>query len=271
MNSLPSHDTPCKVRRMRRWVASLAFPLALSVSSPVLAQDEEAKRILKAMADYVTAQQQIQLTYDVDIEVITPHLEKLQFASSGDLKLARPDKLQATRSGGYAHVELFFDGKTATVYGEDSNAFAQVEMPGSLDQMIDRLRAEHHIEMPGADLLLSDLYEELAAGVIEAKYIGRGVVDGVECEHLAFRNRETDWQLWVEPGTAPIPRKYVITSKTLAAAPQYTLRIKSWDTKTPLDAGAFAFEPPEGAKSVEFTALTGIGELPPPAEAPKEQ
>lgn len=271
MNSLPPHGAPCNIRRRRVRLATLALPLVLAVSSPALAQGEEAKGILKAMSDYVTAQQQIQLTFDVDIEVITPHLEKLQFASSGELKLSRPDKLQATRSGGYAHVELFFDGKTATVYGADSNAFAQVEMPGSIDQMIDRLRAEHHVEMPGADLLLSDLYDELAAGVIEAKYIGRGVVDGVECEHLAFRNRETDWQLWVELGSAPIPRKYVITSKTLAAAPQYTLRIKSWDTKTPLDAGAFAFEPPEGVKSVDFTALTDIGELPAPAEAPKEQ
>ncbi|WP_370169239.1 DUF2092 domain-containing protein [Sinorhizobium fredii] len=54
------------------------------------------------------------------------------------------------------------------------------------------------------------------------------------------------WQLWVERGPAPIPRKYVITSKTMAAAPQYTLRIKSWDTDTPPDAKSFAFAPPQG-------------------------
>jgi len=54
------------------------------------------------------------------------------------------------------------------------------------------------------------------------------VVDGFECEHLAFRNDDTDWQIWIQVGDAPIPRKYVITSKTEEGAPQYTLVIRDW-------------------------------------------
>ena len=54
------------------------------------------------------------------------------------------------------------------------------------------------------------------------------MVDGVECDHLAFRNLETDWQIWIERGERPLPRKYVITSKTVATAPQYTLRLRDW-------------------------------------------
>ncbi|MET4690888.1 hypothetical protein ABIA19_006149 [Sinorhizobium fredii] len=269
MDSLPNRRACLAFRRVAR-LMSVTFLLALSVPWPMRAEEADARKVLKAMSDYVTGQQHVQLKYDVDIEVITPHLEKLQFASSGEAALSRPDKLRVTRTGGYTDVELVFDGKTVSVLGKDSNTFAQIELPGSLDQMIDRLRAEHSIEMPGADLLLSNMYDELIAGVIEAKHIGHGVVDGIECEHLAFRNQETDWQLWVERGPAPIPRKYVITSKTMAAAPQYTLRIKSWDTDTPPDAKSFAFAPPQGAKSVEFNALADVGELPAPAEALKE-
>jgi hypothetical protein len=62
--------------------------------------------------------------------------------------------------------------------------------------------------------------------VIDAKDSGRGTIDGVEREHLAFRNADTDWQIWIELGARPIPRKYVITNKAVAGAPQYTLRIK---------------------------------------------
>ncbi len=40
------------------------------------------------------------------------------------------------------------------------------------------------------------------ADVLEAKHMGHGVIDGVECDHLAFRNFDTDWQLWVEVGEA---------------------------------------------------------------------
>jgi hypothetical protein len=227
------------------------------------AQGDEARKILKSMSDYVTTQQTVSLTFDADIEVITSELQKIQFTSSGQVQLSRPDKLRATRTGGYADVELVFDGRTLSVLGKDENAFAQVDASGSVDALIDRLRAEHSIAMPGADLLLSRVYDELIADVIDAKHIGRGVIDGVECEHLAFRNPDTDWQLWVEVGARPIPRKYVITSKAVTAAPQYTLRIKEWRTDAPVSADAFEFKPPQGASKVAVAALAHLDEVPP--------
>jgi hypothetical protein len=90
--------------------------------------------------------------------------------------------------------------------------------------------------------------------------IGRGVVDGVECEHLAFRNVDTDWQIWVELGARPIPHKYVITSKAVTGMPQYTLRIKEWRTDFPTDA--FAFKPAQGAQKVALEALADTDEVP---------
>ena len=117
--------------------------------------------------------------------------------------------------------------------------------------------------MPGADLLLTRVYDELMADVIDAKHIGHGVVDGVECEHLAFRNPDLDWQLWVEIGPQPIPRKYVITNKAVTGAPQYTLRIKEWRTDVQVAADAFSFRAPADARKVEFMALREIDEIPP--------
>ena len=100
------------------------------------------------------------------------------------------------------------------------------------------------------------------ADVIVAKHVGRGVIDGVECEHLAFRDLNVDWQLWVDVGDRPIPRKYVITSKAVGAAPQYTLRIKEWKTDAPVGADAFVFTPPQGANKVAMDALVNIDEVP---------
>jgi hypothetical protein len=227
------------------------------------AQAQDASKILKAMSDYVTSQKVLSLAFDADIEVVTSELQKIQFTSSGQVLLSRPDKIRVTRTGGYTDVELVFDGKTAAVLGKNVNAFAQTDAPGSVDQLIDRLRDQYNVAMPGADLLLSGVYDELMADVVDAKHIGQGVVDGVECEHLAFRNPDIDWQLWVEIGARPIPRKYVITSKAVTGAPQYTLRIKDWRTDVQVAADAFAFKPPADAKQVEFTALREIDEVPP--------
>ena len=119
--------------------------------------------------------------------------------------------------------------------------------------------------MPGIDLLLSDSYDVLMSDVIDGHHIGQGVVDGVECEHLAFRGHDTDWQIWIQTGAQPIPRKYVITSKTLAGAPQYTLRIKDWKTDPIADADAFTFKAPEGATkaSLDSEVMIELDEVPP--------
>jgi hypothetical protein len=223
-------------------------------------KDGDAVKTLKAMSDYVASQKTLSVTFDSDVEVITSDLQKIQFTSSGQVQLSRPDKLRATRTGGYTDVEVVFDGKTLTINGKDKNVFAQIDSPGSVDQLIGMLRDKYSVAAPGGDLLLSRSFDEMMTDVIDAKDIGRGVVDGVECEHLAFRNVDTDWQIWVELGARPIPHKYVITSKAVTGMPQYTLRIKEW--RTDVAADAFAFKSPEGAKKVALEALADTDEVP---------
>jgi hypothetical protein len=249
--------------RMGWSAAACLTTLTLFVSPIAHAEENDAASILKAMTDYVASQKNISAAFDTDIEVITPELQKIQFTSSSQLSLSRPDKLRVSRTGGYADVDLIFDGKTATLLGKDLNAFAQVEAPGSTDQLIDKLRSDLSIEAPGADLLLSGAYDEMMKDVLDAKHIGRGVIGGVECEHLAFRNPDTDWQIWIEVGPKPIPRKYVITSKAVTGAPQYTLLIRDWQTDTQIASDTYTFKAPAGAKKIDVKDLSEIDEVPP--------
>jgi hypothetical protein len=162
-------------------VASGAVLTAIILSTPG-AQAQDAGKILKTMTDYVTSQKNITVTFDTDIEVITNDLQKIQFASSGQMLLSRPDKIRVSRTGGYADVEMVFDGKTFTVLGKNLNKFTQMDSSGSIDDLVGKLRNELGVAVPGADLLLSKSYDDLMADVIDAKDIGRGVIDGVECE-----------------------------------------------------------------------------------------
>lgn len=247
-------------------IAILATVLIVIFTAvPVIAEFEEtdAESILKAMSDYVGSRKTIKLSFDSSIEVITPQLEKIQFTSSGDMLLSRPGRMRAHRRGGYADVELIFDGRTVSIVDKYNNGFVQFEAPGSLDQLFAILRAGHGIALPGADLLLANSYNILMAEVMEAKYIGHGVINGVDCEHLAFRNHDTDWQLWVESGRNPIPRKLVITSKTVNNAPQYTINIRHWETAVDAPQEAFVFMAPAGARQLDHNALIHLDELPP--------
>ena len=251
------------VSRTLGWLiltVSVMLTLNFTFIHSAQAQSDDAGKILKAMAEYITHQKALSVTFDSDIEVITSDQQKLQFTSSGQLQLSRPDKLHATRTGGYADIELVFDGKTITLNNRGSNNFAQLNSPGSVDQVVDLMRDKYSVIAPGADLFLSNVFNMMTEDVIESKHIGRGVVDGIECEHLAFRNLDTDWQIWIEVGARPIPHKYVITSKAVAGAPQYTLRIKEW--RSDVAADAFTFNPDKSATKVALEALVNVDEIP---------
>lgn len=239
-----------------------ALTLALTLASPAFASEESAKARLKAMSDFMAAQPTISLTFDSDIEVITPQMEKIQFTNSGELTLSRPNKLRAHRAGGYVDVELVFDGKMVSIHSKTLNAYFQAEAPGTIDQLVAALRAGHGVALPGGDYILAQPYDVLVADVLEAKHIGTGIIDGVRCDHLAFRNFDTDWQIWIEAGGRPFPRKVVITSKTIGGAPQYTLRIKTWRSGEPVPADIFAFTPPAGAAKLASDELIKLDELP---------
>jgi hypothetical protein len=250
------------IGRTARWPALIGTILTMGISlgSQASAQNGDAEKLLKGMADYIASQKALAVTFDSDIEVITNNLQKIQFTSSGQVQLSRPDKLRATRTGGYRDVEIVFDGKILTVNNKDGKDYAQIEVAGTAEELIDVLRERHGVVAPGADLLLTNVFNVLMTDVVEAAVIGKGVIDGVECDHLAFRNVETDWQIWIESGAKPIPRKYVITSKGIGEAPQYTLRIKEWKTDVPADA--FAFKPDPSAKKIALGDLSDIDEVP---------
>ena len=76
------------------------------------------------------------------------------------------------------------------------------------------------------ELLLNDPYGIRSSGVESDVYVGVTYVHGVECHHLAFRENKVDWQLWVKAGDTSLPMKYVITSKWMTGAPQYTVQLR---------------------------------------------
>lgn len=77
------------------------------------------------------------------------------------------------------------------------------------------------------------------------------MVHGKECDHLAFRTKELDWQIWIAQGDRPYPCRYVITTTQVDMAPQYTLDIRDWKTGDEVAADDFSFKAPDVAKKLD--------------------
>ena len=221
--------------------------------------EQNARALLKAMSDYLGAQKVISLSYDSIFEVVTDEKQKLQLATSGTVDLVRPDKIRTTRLSGFSNTEMVFDGKTLSFLGKGQNAYIQTEVPGTVDNLVDQLRDKFHRQLPGADLLIQNVYDVLMADVTNVKDMGSGIIGGKECDHLAFRSKDTDWQIWIAQGDEPYPCRYVITSTGVDQAPQFTMEIREWNAGGA--AGSFAFTPPAGATRMDVADLETLKEM----------
>jgi hypothetical protein len=91
-----------------------------------------------------------------------------------------------------------------------------------------------------------------------ASDIGPGVVEGVTCEHYAFRQPGVDWQIWIQNGSYPLPRKLVITTMTDEARPQFS-SVYTWNLAPSFNDAAFTFDPPDDAKRIGFAEDAASG------------
>lgn len=262
--------TICLARRPRQaklavgCLARLGLAMAIGWTASSLAQADEAyaKSLLKNMSDYLSAQQKISFNYDTDLEVVTKDQQRLALASSGSVILNRPDKIRTTRAGGFVDIETLFDGQTLTVLGKNANVYTQVPVPGTLDHLTDVIRDKYNRPLPAADLLGSDVQKQLMVGVNDVKDLGSGVIGGVECDHLAFRTKEVDWQIWIAQGSRPYPCRYVITSKRVSGGPQYSIQLRDWKSGEEVAADDFAFNNSTNAKHIELKDLPNGDDLP---------
>jgi len=256
--------SPKSVKIFVRCMVAVALSsiVLLGTSAGVSADEADAKRILKAMSDYMGARKSLSFEFDATLEVVTKDEQKLALASSGTVTLNRPDKIRVTRAGGFTDVEMTFDGKTLTLLGKNLNLYTQLDVPGTIDHLVDELRNTYQRPLPASDLLLSNSYDALMLDVVDVKDLGSGVIGGVECDYLAFRKDEVDFQIWIAQGKRPYPYRYVITSKRISGEPQYTVQTRDWKTGDEVAATDFSFKNPTKADKVELKDLKGANDLP---------
>jgi hypothetical protein len=218
--------------------------------------DPQAEKLLKRMSDYLAGRQQFTAKAESTLEAVLTSGQKIQFDSPATLVVSRPNKLHAHRKGDIANQEFFYDGKTLTLYNPRENLYATAAAPPTLDEMLDFAREKLDVIAPAAELLYKNAAEKMLKESSSGFVVGQSVVGGVKCTHLAFRGSEVDWQIWIEDGDKPLPRKFILTSKQVKGEPQFTVVIRSWDLAPKLTNAEFSFTPPKGAKKIEFLQLT---------------
>jgi hypothetical protein len=189
---------------------------------------------------------------DTTIEAVVSTGQKLQFGHRVAATVQRPNKMRAERVGELISQTFYYDGKSLSLNLPQEKFYATVAAPPTLEAMLDFARDKLDVIAPGGDLLYANAYERLTDGLTSAFVVGRAVVGGAPCDHIAFRNSEVDWQIWIQTGDKPLPRKFVVTSKRMPESPQFTSVMSNWETAPTVNSAIFSFTPPRGARQIEF-------------------
>lgn len=216
---------------------------------------DRAMDLLKKTTQRLESAQSISVNAVATFDVIEPMDDfKLQKTFRLEVRFKRPDKLFATKSGD-ENQRAYFDGKTVTVLDPIKKRYAQENLAGDVDDLVDKL-GSLNIEAPLADLLLSNISELAEKSVQKARYIGSNLIAGRNCEHIALRTPIADWQLWISQGENTFICKSLITTRSLAQAPQYEVTFGEWKFNTDIADAMFAPQIPEGASLVPFAPGT---------------
>jgi hypothetical protein len=256
-----------EVRNMNtkvRWATRLALALLAAGALPpaALAQpagiDPQATAILKRSMDFLAGLKAFSVDAHSTIEATLTSGQKLQFDSASTVTLQRPDKLVARRGkGDVVDQSYHYDGKTLTLFNPGPKYYATLNAPPTIEQALDFARDSLDVVAPAGDLLYRDAYEMLMQDTTVGFVVGKSFVGGVRCDHLAFRKGDVDWQIWIQEGATPLPRKYVITSTKVVGTPNFTVLMTKWNVTPQVTDAMFAFKAPQGATRVDFLKAGG--------------
>ena len=188
--------------------------------------------------------------------------QRISFATSVDLLAQRnPDRMRAEVTGDKHQRFYIYDGATFTLFARRVNYYATVPAPATLGALNDILTEKYNLQVPLADLFYWGGGQKDSAGIVGAIDVGPSQIDDVTCEHYAFRQEGVDWQVWIQLGDYPLPRKLMITTTTDDARPQFS-SVLTWNLAPSFNDGAFKFNPPKDAQRIVFSdaATSGLGQ-----------
>lgn len=247
--------------------------------APVRRLDPRADEILKKMGALLAAAPRFALEAEETFDEVSENAPRVQLTNLRRVGVERPSRFAADVTGDTLTRASWYDGKTLTVLDKARNVYLSVEAPGTIDAVLDKVADEYGVVIPLTDLLYADPYATLSEGVLYGEYLGLHQAAGVLCHHLAFSQATIDWQIWIEAGEQPLPRKLVITYVNEPGQPQYAAVIRRITLDPKFAEGLFQFEAPEGATRIDLAeaarraAPGAAAPVPEPTPAPvqKEQ
>ena len=241
---------------------STSQPKAAEVTKKPPAIDPKAIDALKKMGGFLREQQNFSVRTKTETDMVLESGQKVRTTSNGELKVRRPDHLRADMMSTNKQRQFFYDGKTFTLFSPQTGFYSVVDAPPTILRLADLLEDRYGMELPLVDLFRwgsDEQGEEGFSKITSATFVGTTKIDGVDTDQYAFRQPGVDWQIWIERGDRPVPRKLLLTTTDDDAQPEHSVEM-TWNLNSKTEDAAFAFVPPKDSAEIAMADVSSFRE-----------
>ena len=215
---------------------------------------------IKEMSNFLMTAKTLAITSQGSLDVVTNDGQRIQLDGTTEYKIRRPGFVIDYNSD-IKSRRFIYDGKTFTVYSPKLGYYASVAAPATNREVLDTIYNKFGIQLPLEDLFRwGDGSNADRIQALKSAYeVGSATIDGVPTDHFAFREADVDWEVWIQQGDQPWPRKLVIIDRTDPARPTFTARL-NWQFNPVFTDADFTFVPDANAKRIQMATYKGSGE-----------
>lgn len=213
--------------------------------------DQRALDTLKLMCDTLGAAKTMSFRARSLVPIKGPSGIWVSLFGDSRVVVQGPDKLFAETRGDFFPYDFYFDGTTVTAYAPTKNVYATKEEPGTVDALIRKAYREEGRSFPYADILVAQSYAVLTEGLVNAVYVGETTLATGKTKHLAFINKNVEWQIWIGADDH-LPRFVNATYLDDTAEPSYAVEFFDWKIGETVPDGTFTFKNASQAAKVDF-------------------
>lgn len=219
--------------------------------------EPEATAALQRMGKHLATLKTFSVKGVNSSEEVLPGGLKARHDTVATLVATRPDRVRSEQTSDRRHRLVVYDGKTFSLYSKSSGYYTQVPVTATLQQLSAKLASDYRLDLPLLDLFAWGDEQAKHPELKLARVVGLSTVRGVACDQYAFRQDGSDWQVWIQRGANPLPRRLVVTNTTLEARPQLIAEY-DWTPNPQVAPTTFAFTPPAGAISIPLSRVKEI-------------
>jgi hypothetical protein len=242
---------------------TLALPivgvLAAEPAKPAISEDASAA--LLRMGETLRAAEQFSFQANTIRVYSEANGEPLHIFHALKVTVHRPNRMLGEITGDDGSAKLIFDGKNATLYSAVEKKYVSIPVPegtieGMLKEAVDRIG----VDVPLADFLSEAPNKAFLTGVTAGRVVNTVTIDGTPYDHLFFSQPPgIELELWVEKSDRALPRRLIVTYRSLPGEPNFIAEFSNWDLNTHPSDAEFAFQPPTGSVQVALKAPAAAG------------